>query len=249
MGFRAGIVPYAGNGHTKPHIVMKNFFLVVITSVLAIVGYRYYESEYVAKAQTIEESELIQTQLKNVAKLVVTESRYSEVFSYEKTGKNLLGPWSPVKINAPKKTALVIVNSDVTVSYDLEKIDLKIDEENKAVSIGAIPDPEVRISPDFKYIEIKDNYFNTFEGEDYNAVDDTVKAALMKKVMESDMIANAENRLVSELANFFLLTRSMGWKLVYGEETINSADDLTSKVLEGDTTPVEIIEQKEDEKL
>lgn len=47
----------------------------------------------------------------------------------------------------------------------------------------------------------------------------------MKKIESSDLKANAQNRLLSELSKFFILTKSMGWKLEYNQSTIESVND------------------------
>ena len=59
---------------------------------------------------------LIQQQILNVGKLVVTEGHFSEVITYKNQQKYLLDMLSF------EKKALVIVNADVTVAYDLHKM-------------------------------------------------------------------------------------------------------------------------------
>jgi hypothetical protein len=66
---------------------------------------------------------------------------------------------------------------------------------------------------------------NQFEADDYNNIRDIVKESLMKKIESSDLKANAQNRLLSELSKFFILTKSMGWKLEYNQSTIESVND------------------------
>ncbi len=218
---------------------MKNFFIILITAALAIFGYRYYEREIAGKARIVEESELIEKQMKNVAKLVVTEGHFAEVYNFEDS-KEVFGPWIKAK-----KRALVVVNADVTISYDLDRVELIFDEQNRQVSINSLPEPEIRLNPDFKYYDMSADFFNPFEGEDYEAIKKSVSESIMKKVLKSPMYTNAENRLVSELGNFFVITRSMGWTLVYQEKQIESADDFNSELLQDNGeagVPVPIVE-------
>jgi len=218
---------------------MKNFFLVLITAAIAIFGYRYYVNEIEGRSNIKEESALIQRQMKNVAKLVVTEGHFAQVYNYQDS-KRVFG-----SLYKAKKNMLVVVNAEVTISYDLDKIDLIIDEQNKVVSINRIPEPEIRINPDFEYKSMSADFFNPFEGEDYSAIKKTVNESLMKKVLESPLYANAENRLVSELSNFFVLTRSMGWTLVYQQEPVENADLFTEEILESEREPVQLSEEGE----
>ena len=64
---------------------------------------------------------MIQEQLKNVGKLVVTEANYSEVFSYADSKKFYFDMFSS------DKKVLVIVDAQASISYDLSKVKTKID--------------------------------------------------------------------------------------------------------------------------
>ena len=64
------------------------------------------------------------------------------------------------------------------------------------------------------------DFLNPFEAKDYNAIKESVKESLMKKIEASDLKSNAQNRLISELSKFFILTNSLGWTLQYNENPI-----------------------------
>lgn len=165
-----------------------------------------------------ENSMLIQQEITNVSKLIVTEGHFSEVYNY-KDSKELFGPL----LRAEKK-ALVVVNADVTVAYDLSFINFEIDEATKTVKINSIPEAEIKLNPDFEYYDVTADYLNQFDAADYNKIKKTVKASLMKKVEASSLRSNAENRLISELQKFYILTNSMGWRLTYQDQTIESLE-------------------------
>jgi len=157
---------------------------------------------------------LIQEQISNVSKLIVTEGHFAEVYNY-KDSQELFGSL----ITADKK-ALVVVNAEVNVVYDLNEIDFEIDEENKILRIKSIPEPEIKINPDFEYYDITADYFNPFKAADYNKIKNNVNVSLLKKVEASTLKTNAKNRLISELHKFYVLTNSMGWTLEYREEVV-----------------------------
>jgi hypothetical protein len=172
-----------------------------------------------------ENTALIQEQIKHVGKLVVTEGHFSEVFTY-KNSKLVFGD-----LLEAEKRAIVIVNADVTIGYDLSQIEYEIDELNKTLHIRSIPEEEVNISPDFEYYDIQADFLNQFEAKDYNAIKKTVNASLMKKIEASDLKSNAKNRLVSELSKFFILTNSLGWTLEYNTRPIESLERLRATKL------------------
>jgi hypothetical protein len=161
-----------------------------------------------------ENSMLIQKQIENVSKLIVTEGHFAEVYNY-KDSQQLFGPF----ITASKK-ALVVVNAEVTVSYDLSKIVFELDKDEKTLTITSIPHPEIKINPDIEYYDVTADYLNQFDAEDYNKIKKNINASLLKKVQASSLERNAEGRLLSELSKFYILTNTLGWKLVYNGKDV-----------------------------
>jgi hypothetical protein len=199
---------------------MKKILIGVIVTLAAVFVIRSCSEGKEEKSILQENSMLIQEQIVNVSKLIVTEGHFAEVYNY-KDSKLVFGPL----VSADKK-ALVVVNADVTVAYDLSKIDFEVDREAKTLRINSIPEPEIKISPDFEYYDVTSDYLNMFDASDYNKIKKNVNASLMKKVERSSLIKNAQNRLISELQKFYILTNSMGWTLEFDGQTVeqDSAD-------------------------
>ena len=169
-------------------------------------------------------SNLIQQQILNVGKLVVTEGHFSEVITYKNQQKYLMDMLSF------EKKALVIVNADVTVAYDLHKMKYDIDEVNKTITIVSIPKEEIKISPDIQFYDVEQSKLNPFTGDDYNKINKSVKANLAKKIERSSLKTNAQNRLISELSKILILTNTMGWKLQYEGKVIESEKDFGKQI-------------------
>jgi len=166
---------------------------------------------------------LIQQQLQNVSKLIVTEGHFAEVYTYADS-KELFG----ALLTADKK-ALVVVNAKVTISYDLREVDYKIDEAAKTVFVATLPKPDIDINPDVEYYDVQADYLNPFRADDYNAIKKNVKMSLLKKVNASSLTNNAQNRLLSELAKLLILTNTMGWQLVYDGNSVTTLEELRAK--------------------
>lgn len=198
---------------------MRKLLYILIFVMVVMFGYRYIFNDN-DKTIIQENSALIQEQIRNVSKLVVTEGHFSQVFTY----KNSKAIFANL-VNVEKK-ALVVVNADVTVSYDLSQITYELDEKTKTLKILSIPKEEINISPDFEYYDVTADFLNPFEAKDYNKIKESVKGQLMKKVEASNLKSNAQNRLISELAKFYILTSSLGWTLEYKGNSIRSSDEL-----------------------
>lgn len=193
---------------------MRKILFGVIITLIVLFTFKYCGDKREDKIVLQENSALIQQQINNVGKLIVTEGHFTEVFNY-KSSKDIFGDLLSVE-----KKALVVVNAEVTIAYDLSKIEFEIDEVNKTLIILSIPEEEIKINPDLEYYDIQADYFNPFEAKDYNDIKNTVKASLLRKIEASDLEANAKNRLISELSKFYILTNSLGWTLKYNETPI-----------------------------
>jgi len=167
---------------------------------------------------------LIQQQIINVGKLVVTEGHFSEVITYKNQQKYLLDMVSF------EKKALVVVNADVTVAYDLHKMKYDIDEVNKIITIVSIPKEEIKISPDIQFYDVEQSKLNPFTGDDYNKINKSVKANLAKKIEKSSLKANAQNRLISELSKLLITTSQLGWTLKYDGKVIETEKDFGKQI-------------------
>ena len=167
---------------------------------------------------------LIQQQILNVGKLVVTEGHFSEVITYKNQQKYLMDMLSF------EKKALVIVNADVTVAYDLHKMKYDIDEVNKTITIVSIPKEEIKISPDIQFYDVEQSKLNPFTGDDYNKINKSVKANLAKKIEKSSLKTNAQNRLISELSKLLITTSQLGWTLKYEGKVIESEKDFGKQI-------------------
>ncbi|WP_374542562.1 DUF4230 domain-containing protein, partial [Flavobacterium sp.] len=140
---------------------------------------------------------LIQQQIKNVGKLVVTEGHFSEVMTY-KDQKKYLGDWLSFE-----KKAIVVINADVTVGFDLSQVKFEMDSIHKTLKISNLPKEEIKISPDYKYYNIDESTFNEFEGQDYNKINKIARANLMKKINTSSLKTDAKKRLKEELYKLY----------------------------------------------
>lgn len=195
--------------------MIKKLLIVIAVVAAVILMFRYCEFKD-RDTSTIEETALIQEQIRNVGKLIVTEGHFSEVLTFKDQERYFMG------LLTAEKKALVVVNADVTVAYDLSKIQYDIDEANKTITIKNIPKEEIKISPDLKFYDVEQNGFNEFSAEDYNKINATVKTNLKKKIEKSSLKTNAQNRLLSELSKILILTNTMGWTLQYNGQPVNN---------------------------
>ena len=203
---------------------MKNIVRVVVVLILMFFGamiYHWIGTPFSKENNIQPDSVIITEQLKNVSKLVVNEAKLSQIYNYKDQKSYLMNLFTF------DKKAMVLVSADVQVMYDLSKLEYQIDEANKTVKITSIPKEEIKIFPDIKVYNIEDSTFNSFKGDDYNKISEKVKAEFLKKIENSNIQTNAQNRLISELAKFLVVTNSLGWTLKYQDQIINNQTDFS----------------------
>ena len=204
--------------------MLKRLFIFIGIIITVFLLFKYCEFKKDDNTTTIDSSGLIQQQILNVGKLIVTEGHFSEVITYKNQQKYLLDMLSF------EKKALVVVNADVTVAYDLHKMKYDIDEKNKTITIVYIPKEEIKINPDIKFYDVEQSKLNPFTGEDYNKINKSVKANLAKKIESSTLKTNAQNRLISELSKLLITTSQLGWTLKYEGKVIESEKEFGQQI-------------------
>ena len=198
---------------------MKKFLLGVVVAVAVLLLIKYFSDKKESQERLEADTALIQTQIANVSKLVVTEGHFAEVLSYTDTQKYFMD------LLSFDKKILTVVNADVTVAYDLHKISYEVNEEQKKVIIKSLPEAEVKIYPTMKYYDVSQSQVNPFTPADVEKIQKKVKAELQRKVDASTLKSNAQNRLLTELSNLIFATRAVGWTLEYQNTPIENKDD------------------------
>ena len=196
---------------------MRNRIIVAVISIIGIVLlFKFCEFKKGDSSTLENNTNLIQQQIVNVGKLVVTEGHFAEVLTYKDQDTYFGGMLSF------DKKALIVVNADVTVAYDLRQMKYTINDKTKTITIDYIPVEEVKISPDIQFYDVDQSKLNPFTGDDYNKINKSVKISLAKKIDKSTLKSNAKNRLISELSKILLVTHSLGWKVEYKGQNVTS---------------------------
>lgn len=199
---------------------MNKFGFGFLIALILFAGFWFFYNGQQEREELRASSELIQKQVQQVGKLIVTEGYYSKVFTFKNSQNLFLNLWTS------DKKALVIVNAKATVEYDLRQLETEIDEPNKTLILKKIPEPVLNIYPEIEYYDVTQDYFNSFEANDYNKIKNSVSSQIRAQIEKSDLMENSRERLMVELTNFYVLTKSMGWTLMYEEKVIESPEQL-----------------------
>jgi len=187
---------------------MMNRFLAYIFVFLIgfFVAKFWYQDEQ--KNYEKEEIQIVLNSIKNLNKLVVSKGSFSEIYNYTDSKKYFYD-----YISFDKK-AIVSVNAEVEVGYDLSQLNIEIDSIAKEIIIHKIPKEELMIFPKVNYFDLQQSSFNAFSREELNKIN----AKSIKKIKETTAVANlrkqSKNRLFEELSKIYQLSTIYNWKVV-----------------------------------
>ncbi|QVY64841.1 DUF4230 domain-containing protein [Polaribacter sp. Q13] len=155
-----------------------------------------------------EEIQVVVTSIKNLSKLVVSKGTFSEVYNYSDSKKYFYDYLSF------DKKAIITVNANVEVGYDLSKLEIQIDSIGKRIIINKIPKEEVVISPDVKYFDLQQSQFNTFSKYDLNKINQKSIEKIKQTIEVTDLKKKAKERLFEELSKIYQLSVIYDWQVV-----------------------------------
>lgn len=198
---------YTTNSFFGKFLEFRKWLVVMLVAILLLLVYKFLSKTDTSTTTVEYDTALIQQQIKNVGKLVVTEGHFSEVMTY-KDQKKYLGDWLSFE-----KKAIVVINAEVTVGFDLSQVRFEVDSIHKILKIKNLPKEEIKISPDYKYYNIDESTFNEFEGKDYNKINKIARANLAKKINSSSLKTDAKKRLKEELYKLYSFVEILKWKV------------------------------------
>ncbi len=193
---------------------IKNILLLIMgLALIACLAFIYTKQILIPKRHTIESSTIVLEKINKVLKLVTIEGQFSDLSSHEEYyGYNI----SPLR----KKT-LIRVNANVLVGYDLEKVELKIDENARKIYIDSFPAPEIlSLDDDVEYYDISEGLFVSFSKEDYTSIQKKAKKDIEQIALESGLINSAEEQKEDLISMLHLTLNNIGWELIIKDEEI-----------------------------
>jgi hypothetical protein len=158
--------------------------------------------------QTNEEIKVVVNSIKNMSKLVVSNASFSEVYNFTDSKKYF---YETISFD---KQAIVTVNAEVEVGYDLSKLDIQIDSLSKKIYINKIPKEAITIAPDVKYFDLQQSQFNAFSKEDLNKINEKSIEKIKQTVELTNLKKEAKTRLFEEVSKIYQLSAIYGWEVV-----------------------------------
>lgn len=171
------------------------------------------------KELTKHQSIVLLDKIRTVCKLVSVEGDFAEIYRYENIKEHFMS------LVSSKKKALLVINAKAQIGYDLKKIELRADTENKKIIMTNFPQPEVlSIEPDIQFYDIQSGMFNFFSADDITLLNKEAKEHIRQKIPESGLIETAKKEAIQAVLLIEKIVETIGWKLDYSALEISPSD-------------------------
>ena len=194
-------------------VFLKGFLVGLLVMGVLFFLYRKFTS----KNTDVEiESTTIMKSVESISKLMVLEGNFTETYTYQENSKIFFD------LIPQEKKAIIILNAKVLVGYDLKKMVIFIDKENKRVVIEKLPKEEINIIPDLKFYDIQASTFTSFDKNDINKVQADAKHKIEQQIEKSSLKIQARQRLIENLGSLVNISKAIGWTV---EDKTNSIEN------------------------
>lgn len=161
-----------------------------------------------------QSSTVVLEKVNKVFKLVTVEAQLSEILEHEEFYGVNYWPF--------QKKALIRVQGKVLAGYDLESINMIIDEKSQTITIQKWPTPQIlSIDHEMAYYDVSNGIFNQFSIDDYNDLQKVAKKKIEEAAKESGILETAEEQFNDVKTMMKEIVESSGWKMIFPESTPN----------------------------
>ncbi|WP_431162883.1 DUF4230 domain-containing protein [Flagellimonas beolgyonensis] len=171
------------------------------------------------KEVTLQQSTVLLEKIRSVCKLVSVEGDFAEIYHYENTKDSFMS------LFRSKKKALIVIKAKAHIGYDLNKLELRADNENRKIILSRFPQPEVlSIEPDLQFYDIKNGIFNSFSPTDLTQLNQEAKEHIKNKIPESGLMETARKEALQAVFVVEKIVETIGWKLDYSALEISNRE-------------------------
>ena len=196
--------------------------LFIGLAVGAVIAYFIFAGFHKGRSQmkANEQSVVLMDKIKSVCKFITVEGDFSEIYHYENLKEKYLS------LILGKKKAIVLVNAKAHVGFDLSKIQMQSDNDNKKIILTNFPQPELlTIETDFKYYDKREGWANPFTTSDLTDINRDAKKTIVDKIPQSGLMDQARKEALDTIVLMEKIVETIGWKLDYTALTIENAEN------------------------
>lgn len=187
-------------------LLNKILLLALLVACILMGSYIFFKEVLLPKKHQVQDVTIVLEKVQKVLKLVTVEGQFSELTKHEE--------WYGYNISPLRKKALIRINAKVLIGYDLDKMNLIIDDATKTILIDSFPPPEILSQEDeVEYYDIHEGLFTSFSKDDYTFIHKNAQEKIKLIALESGLLEKAEEQKKDMLDLLEITLKHMGWSL------------------------------------
>ncbi|MEX1132843.1 MAG: DUF4230 domain-containing protein, partial [Flavobacteriales bacterium] len=170
---------------------MRRIITLILLLVVGLLVFFLTKAIYAPSEPTEQiSSTVLLERVRPVLKLVTVEGDFSELFSYQSSDATF--EWMK-RFSPFQKKAILRVKGRASVGYDLEGLNLQIDEESRTATLLGMDQPKLlSLEHDVDYYDIEAGSFASFTAADHTRINAQAKELIRGKVPSSGLYEAAE---------------------------------------------------------
>ena len=152
---------------------------------------------------------IITNQIRKMNKMVVMEQHFSSMQKTKITSQLLGSSLLP----STEKEIITFTKTNAQVTYDLSKMNIKVDSINKKLIIKELPNADIRIIPSVEIQSMDDSFFNRFSDKDFQKITKSAKDNAYETVNQNRLKAEGRKQLLENLDQIFVLAKALNYKI------------------------------------
>lgn len=195
---------------------IKNIGFIILFALASYGLWQVYSSfAGLTERKTEESGEVLLERIQNVMKLIAVQGQFAEIYNY----KDYVG----YDIWPLRKTALIRVNAEVSVGYDLDNISITKDELTKTITISNFPKAEIlAIDHDLEYYDMQQGLFNAITTQDVTKMSAQAKKFIEDKAEKSVLFEQVEDQKIEIMKMLSHIMTDSEWKLVIEDQSFRN---------------------------
>ncbi|UZT98365.1 DUF4230 domain-containing protein [Chryseobacterium fluminis] len=149
---------------------------------------------------------ILTNQISKMNKMVVLEQNTSAMqktkMGYEFFGKEVTS-----------NSIITYTKTNAQVSYDLNKMKIKVDSVNKKLVITELPNADIRITPSVEIQSMDDSFINRISEKDIKNVTQKAKETALKSIDQNKLRDEGHKQLMENLNNIFVLAKALNYSI------------------------------------
>ena len=152
---------------------------------------------------------IITNQIRKMNKMVVMEQDFSSMQKTKITSQLLGSSLLP----STEKEIITFTKTNAQVTYDLSKMNIKVDSINKKLILEELPNADIRIIPSVEIQSMDDSFIDRFNEKDLQKITKSTKDNAYKTVNQKRLRDEGRKQLLENLDNIFVLAKALNYTI------------------------------------